>query len=56
MTISSEENVFDPDRIKYQEKIKYPGVMDFYALKVSSTSKNLLENIHSRILDVRDIQ
>ena len=30
--------------------------MDFYALKLRSISKNLLENIQSRILDVRDIR
>ena len=30
--------------------------MDFYALKLRSTSKYLLENIHSQILDVWDIQ
>ena len=30
--------------------------MDFYTLKLHSTSKSLLENIHSRILDVLDIQ
>ena len=53
MTISREENVFYPDRIKYQKK--YSNVMDFYALKLRSTSKNLLEDIHSWIFDVRDI-
>ena len=42
-----------PDRIKYQKK--YSGVVDLYALKLRSTSKKLLENIHSRILDVQDI-
>ena len=30
--------------------------MDFYALKLRSTSKNLLENIHSWTLNVRDIR
>ena len=40
--------------IKYQKK--YSGAMDFYALKLRSTSKNLLENIRSRMLDVRDIR
>ena len=55
MTISHEENVFYPDWIKYQKK-KYSDLMDFYALKLRSTSKNLLENIHSWILDIRDIR
>ena len=54
MTISSEDNVFYPDRIKYQEK--YSGVTNYYALIFRSTSKNLFENIHSRILDVWDIR
>ena len=30
----------------------YSGVVKFYASKLCSTSKSLLENIHSRILDV----
>ena len=30
--------------------------MDFHASKLRSTSKNLLENIHSRMLDVQDIR
>ena len=54
-TISCEENVFYPDRMKYQKK-KYSGVMDFHASKLHSTSKNLLENIHSRMPDVQDIR
>ena len=30
--------------------------MDFYALKLCAASKNLLENVHLRILDIWDIQ
>ena len=51
MTISCKENVFYLDRIKYQKK--YSGVMDIYALKFKL---NLNLNIHSLILDERDIQ
>ena len=55
MTIPCKENVFYLDQIKYPKK-KYSGVMDFYTLKLCFTSENLLENIYSWILDVRDIR
>ena len=41
-----------PDKVPEKKKI---GVMDFYASRLCSTSKNLLENIHSWMLDVQDI-
>ena len=44
----------EPEKVHTQKN--YYGVIKFYALKLSSTSKSLLENIHSRILDVWDIR
>ena len=44
---------YGPDKVPGK---KNTGVMDFYALKLRSTSKSQLENIHSRIVDVRDIR
>ena len=39
---------------KVPEKKKPYGVMGFHALKLCSTSKYLLKNVQSRILDVKD--
>ena len=52
MTISRKENVFYLDRIKYQKK--YSGVMDFYALKLGSTAKKVLENIWYLMYTISD--
>ena len=58
LNIMRERKWFYPERIKYKKKKKktLSDVMDFYTLKLCSTSKDLTENIHSKILDERDIR
>ena len=51
-TISQEENIFYADCINRPAQ---QNILNYYASKLCSTSKSLLENIHSRILDVQDI-
>ena len=51
MYLSRSEKV--PEKTK-QNKTKPYGVMGFHALKLCSTSKYLLKNVQSWILDVKD--